>query len=198
MYKLIKRAFDIIISFLGILVVFLPSICIAILIKCGSKGPIFYKQERIGKNLKVFRMLKFRTMYLNAESSGVYESKNDPRVTKIGKILRKTSLDEIPQLLNVLAGQMSLIGPRPPLTYHPWPINEYTEEQKRMFTVRPGLTGYAQINGRKDVEWNKRIQLNIFYVDNCSLKLDLKIFFKTIKSIFKNENNYNTKETVKK
>lgn len=139
-------------------------------------------------------------MILDAEhkGSGVYSGKNDYRVTKIGRIIRATSIDELPQLLNILKGDMSLIGPRPPLTYHPWPIEEYTVEQKRMFDVRPGITGWAQVHGRKDVEWNKRIDLNIWYVDHLSLILDIKIFFMTIFKVIKNENNENVSETVKK
>ena len=128
--------------------------------------------------------------------SGVYSGKNDSRVTKVGKFLRATSLDELPQFFNLLKGDMSLVGPRPPLTYHPWPWDQYTDEQKRMFDVRPGITGWAQINGRKDVEWNKRIKLNIWYVDNLSMWLDIKILFKTVFKVFSNADNENVGATV--
>ena len=159
-----KRLFDIIFSLLGIIISAIPMLIIAIAIKLDSKGPVIFKQERIGKGGKVFKIWKFRSMCVGAEQtgSGVYSGKGDTRVTKVGKFLRRTSLDEIPQFFSVLKGDMSFIGPRPPLTYHPWPIDQYTEEQLRMFDVRPGITGWAQINGRKDVEWNKRIKLNVF------------------------------------
>lgn len=199
MYKhFFKRFFDILFSFLGLIVALIPMLIIAIIIKIDSKGPVIFKQERLGKNGKVFKMLKFRSMCVGAEhtGSGVYSGKGDTRVTRVGKILRKTSLDEIPQLFSVLKGDMSFIGPRPPLTYHPWPIESYTAEQKRMFEVRPGITGWAQINGRKDVEWNKRIKLNVWYVDHVSLWLDVKILFKTVLKVFSNADNENKGATV--
>ena len=201
MYKsLFKRLFDILFSFFGIVVAFIPMVIIAVLIKLDSKGEIVFRQKRIGRNGKVFEIYKFRSMCVGAEGtgSGVYSGKNDSRVTKVGRFLRATSLDEIPQLFNVLFGHMSFIGPRPPLTYHPWPIEDYTEEQLRMFEVRPGISGWAQVNGRKEVEWNKRIQLNVWYVDNVSFLLDLKILFLTVFKIFTNADNENTGETVVK
>lgn len=193
-----KRVFDIFFSFIGLIVAIIPMLIIAILVKLDSKGPVLYKQPRIGKNGKVFKILKFRSMCVGAEQtgSGVYSEKGDARVTRIGRILRATSLDEIPQLFSVFKGDMSFIGPRPPLTYHPWPIEEYTQEQKRMFNVRPGITGWAQINGRKAVEWNKRIKLNVWYVDNLSLWLDIKILFKTVFKVFSNADNENVGKTV--
>lgn len=199
MYKhFFKRAFDIFFSLFGLILASIPMLIIAIAIKIDSKGPVIFKQERVGKNGKVFKILKFRSMCVGAEQtgSGVYSGKGDTRVTKVGNILRKTSLDEIPQLLSVLKGDMSFIGPRPPLTYHPWTWEKYTEEQKRMFEVRPGITGWAQINGRKDVEWNKRIRLNVWYVDHVSLWLDIKILFKTVFKVFSNEDNENIGATV--
>lgn len=199
MYKyFFKRFFDIFFSLMGIVVTAIPMLIIAIAIKIDSKGPVIFKQERIGKNGKVFRILKFRSMCVGAEhqGSGVYSGKGDKRITKVGGFLRKTSLDEFPQLFSVLVGDMSFIGPRPPLTYHPWPLEQYTEEQKRMFEVRPGITGWAQVNGRKDVEWNKRIKLNVWYVDNVSVWLDIKILFKTVYKVFSNADNENTGATV--
>lgn len=199
MYKhFFKRCFDIILSLLGLIVAAIPMLLIAIAVKLDSKGPVIFKQERIGRNGKTFNILKFRSMCVGAEKigSGVYSGKGDSRVTKVGNILRKTSLDEIPQLLSVLKGDMSFVGPRPPLTYHPWPLEQYTDEQRRMFEVRPGITGWAQVNGRKGVEWNKRIQLNVWYVDNVSLWLDIKILFKTVFKVFTNADNENTGATV--
>lgn len=196
--RFVKRFFDIIISLTGILVAAIPMIVIAIIIKCDSKGPVIFKQERLGYKGKVFNILKFRTMTVGAEQmgSGVYSFKGDARVTKVGKILRATSLDELPQMFNILKGEMSIIGFRPPLTYHPWKIEEYTSEQLRMFNVLPGLSGWAQVNGRKNVEWNKRIELNVWYVDNISFLLDVKIFFKTILSVLRNSDNENKTATV--
>ena len=135
---------------------------------------------------------------MNAEhsGSGVYSSKGDARVTRVGRFLRATSLDELPQLVNVFLGDMSFIGPRPPLTYHPWNLSDYTEAQLRMFEVRPGITGWAQINGRKNVEWNERIRLNVWYVDNLNLWLDIKILFKTFFKVLANADNLSEKDTV--
>lgn len=193
-----KRFFDLFLAILGLILCAIPMLIIAIAIKIESKGPVIFKQERIGRNGKVFHIYKFRSMCVGAEQmgSGVYSGKGDNRVTKIGKILRATSLDELPQFFNLLKGDMSLVGPRPPLTYHPWPLEQYTDEQKRMFEVRPGITGWAQIHGRKDVEWNKRIKLNVWYVDHVSLWLDIKILFKTVAKVFTNADNENVGATV--
>ena len=198
--RCLKRVMEIIIA-IGVLIVFSPLLLItAIAIKIESKGPVIFKQQRIGLGGKVFNIYKFRSMVQNAEhtGSGVYSGKGDARVTKVGKFIRATSIDELPQAVNMLLGDMSLIGPRPPLTYHPWPIEQYTKEQKRMFEVRPGITGWAQVHGRKDVEWNKRIELNVWYVDHISFLLDTKIFFMTIGKVLSNADNENKGETVKK
>ena len=198
--QVVKRIIDIIIALLVLIIGAIPMLIVALLIKLESPGPVLFKQERIGRDAKVFKIIKFRSMCVNAEhtGSGVYSGKGDARVTKVGRVIRATSIDELPQFINVLKGEMSLIGPRPPLTYHPWPIEEYTKEQLRMFEVRPGLTGWAQVNGRKEVEWHKRIELNVWYVDHVSFGLDFKIFFMTIFKIFTNADNANTGETVKK
>lgn len=177
----------------------IPLLIVALIVKLESKGPALFKQERLGMNGKVFKIYKFRSMVVGAEKqgSGVYSGKNDARVTKVGKIIRATSIDELPQLINILKGEMSFIGPRPALTYHPWSFEEYTEEQKKMFAVRPGVTGWAQVNGRKEVEWPRRIEMNVWYVENMSFLLDLKIFFKTIIKVFTNADNVNSTETAK-
>ena len=198
--KFLKRFIDICLS-LGILSILgIPMLVVALLIKLDSDGPAIFKQERLGLGGKVFHIYKFRTMCVGAEhtGSGVYSGKGDSRVTRIGKILRATSIDELPQALNILKGDMSFIGPRPPLTYHPWPIEEYTEEQLHMFDVRPGITGWAQVNGRKSVEWNKRIELNNWYVENMSLALDVKILFMTVFKVATNADNENNGATVRK
>ena len=200
MYKNgMKRVLDVLISLPVLIIGAIPMAIVALLIRLESPGPAIFRQERIGKDGKVFEFLKFRSMCVGAEhtGSGVYSGKNDARVTRLGRILRATSIDELPQLINILRGDMSLIGPRPPLTYHPWPYEEYTEQQKRMFEVRPGITGWAQINGRKGVEWHHRIELNVWYVDNVSFWLDVKIFFKTIGKVLRNSDNVNVEKTVK-
>lgn len=198
MYRKIKRGLDIIFSGILLLVGGIPMLLVALLIKIDSEGSALFKQERLGVNGKVFKIYKFRSMVVGAEQqgSGVYSGEGDPRVTRIGRILRATSIDELPQLINILKGEMSFIGPRPALTYHPWPFDEYTEEQKKMFAVRPGITGWAQINGRKEVEWPRRIELNIWYVEHMSFLLDLKIFFKTFLKVFTNADNVNSTETA--
>ena len=196
--RFFKRAIDLFLSVLVLLLLWPLLLLVAILVKCDSKGPVLFRQERIGRGGRVFRILKFRSMVVNAEhtGSGVYSEKGDARVTRIGRFIRATSLDELPQIFNILRGDMALIGPRPPLTYHPWPIGEYTDEQRRMFDVRPGITGWAQVNGRKGVEWHKRIELNVWYVDHVSFFLDVKIFFMTIFKVLRNSDNVNSGATV--
>lgn len=194
----IKRVIDFAIALIGIIVLSPVFLVLALLIKIDSKGPVLFKQKRLGLKGKVFEMYKFRSMCVDAEKQGVYSGKGDKRVTRIGRFLRASSADELPQLVNILKGDMALIGPRPPLTYHPWNFEEYSDEQKRMFEVRPGITGWAQVHGRKDVEWNKRIELNVWYVDNLSVKVDLGIFFTTIFKVLSNADNENKKQTATK
>ncbi len=199
-YRAVKRFLDVTASFLGLVLLSPLLLTVSILIKIDSRGPVIFRQKRIGRNGKVFEIYKFRSMCVGAEKtgSGVYSGKGDARVTRIGKILRATSIDELPQLLNILKGEMSFVGPRPPLTYHPWKYEEYTDFQKRMFEVRPGITGWAQVNGRKDVEWHKRIELNVWYVDHMSLLLDIKIMFMTAFKVLTNADNENSGATVNK
>jgi len=191
-----KRFIDVVLGSIGLVILAIPMLIIALMIKVDSPGPVLFKQQRLGRNGRAFWIYKFRSMCVDAEKQGVYSDNKDSRVTRVGKILRALSLDELPQLLNILKGDMALIGPRPPLTYHPWPLVEYTEEQKRMFEARPGITGWAQVNGRKDVEWNHRIELNVWYVNHISLVLDLKIFFLTIYKVLANKDNENKGATV--
>ncbi len=196
--KFFKRFADVVFSLIILAVFGIFMALIAIAIKIDSKGPVIFRQQRIGKNGRVFTIYKFRTMCVGAENqgSGVYSDKNDKRVTRVGKLLRASSLDELPQIFNILRGEMSFIGPRPPLTYHPWSYSEYTEEQKEMFSVRPGITGLAQISGRKNVEWNKRIEINLYYIHNISFLTDVKIALKTIFKVAKNSDNENVAATV--
>lgn len=201
MYSIFKRTIDFIIAGVALIVLSPFLLITAILIKLDSKGPVIFKQERLGKNGVPFKIWKFRSMCVGAEKqgTGVYSYKGDARITKVGKIIRATSIDELPQLVNILKGDMALIGPRPALTYHPWPYEQYTEHQKHMFDVLPGVTGWAQVNGRKEVPWPERIKLNVWYAKNMSLWLDLKIFFMTIFKVATNANNENVGETgVKK
>lgn len=196
--KIIKRIMDFTLSLMGLIILAVPMLIVAIAIKLESKGPVIFKQDRIGYKGDVYKMYKFRSMCVGAEKGGVYSDKTDTRVTKVGKFIRATSIDELPQLVNVLKGDMSLVGFRSPLTYHPWTWSEYTEEQKKMFDVRPGITGWAQVNGRKTVEWNKRIELNVWYAEHVSFLLDMKILFLTIYKVLINADNESVGETVKK
>lgn len=198
-YRHVKRVID----FTGatiLTIILSPILAItALAVKLDSKGPVLFRQDRLGYKGKVFRILKFRSMVVGAESkgTGVYSFKGDSRITKVGRFLRATSIDELPQLFNVLKGEMSFIGPRPALTYHPWPIEDYDEEQKRMFDVLPGITGWAQVHGRKEVPWPERIELNIEYVNRMSFLMDTKIFFMTIYKVLANADNNNVGETAK-
>lgn len=195
-YYYIKSIIDFILALIGLIVISPLLLIIAILIKLDSKGSVFFLQERLGRNGKVFKIYKFRTMIDGAINmgSGLRTDEGDPRITKVGNILRKTSLDELPQLINVLKGEMSLIGPRPPVPYHPRKYEEYSNEQKKRFTVKPGITGYAQVVLRNSGTWDERIVYDVEYVEKMSLKFDVYIFFKTIYSIIKRENIYLSKE----
>ena len=195
----IKRFLDILIG-AGVLCLLWPVMgLMALAIYIEDPGPVLFRQRRLGLGGEEFTMLKFRTMKQNSEhtGSGVYSGKDDPRVLKTGRIFRAASMDELIQAVHLVSGRMSLIGPRPPLTYHPWPIGEYTDAQKHMFDVRPGITGWAQVNGRKGVEWNRRIELKCWYADHVSFALDVKIFFLTIFKVLRNEDNLNTEPTMR-
>lgn len=196
MYRIIKRLLDIMLSLAGLLLLWPLLLILAILIRLDSPGPAIFKQIRLGLGGKEFVMHKFRTMCVDAEESGVYATKGDPRVTRMGKLLR-LGFDELPQLWDVLRGKMSLVGPRPPLTYHPWTSDKYTPEQRKMFSVRPGITGWAQVNGRKAVEWNRRIEMNVWYTEHISLWLDIRILFMTVATVLGNKDNANTEQPQK-
>lgn len=191
---LIKNILDFLCSLIGLIVLCPFFVIIALGIKISSKGPIFFKQRRLGKDGKEFNIYKFRTMIMNAEKIGEglrVSSENDPRITKIGKFLRATSLDEIPQLINVLNGNMSLVGPRPPVTYHPYKgyIN-YPEWARKRFNMKPGITGLAQITVRNSVSWDERIRVDNIYIENFNILYDIKILCKTVITVFKKENIY--------
>ena len=198
-YPFWKRVFDIVLSAVALVVLSPVLLVTCFAIKAESPGPAIFRQQRLGRGGKEFTFLKFRSMRLNSEhtGSGVYSEEGDPRVTKVGRFIRATSIDELPQLWNILRGDMSIVGPRPPLTYHPWPIDAYDAEQLHMFDVRPGLTGWAQVHGRKAVEWHGRIEMNVWYTRNYSLWLDLKILFMTVLKVLVNADNVNDGATLK-
>lgn len=186
-----KRILDFFLSLVGIIIISPILVIIAILIKCSSKGPVLFKQERLGYHGKVFKILKFRTMVVNAEYIGtgvVINEKDDPRVTKIGRFLRATSLDELPQVFNVLKGDMALVGPRPPVTYHPYNgYDSYPEWAKKRFEMRPGMTGLVQTTIRSDSPWDDRMKIDCEYVDKFSVFFDIKILLDTVKTVIKGE-----------
>lgn len=197
----VKRCIDFVGSLIGIIVLSPVFLVIAIVIKTSSEGPVFFKQERLGKDGKVFKIIKFRTMIVNAEHIGdglrVREG-DDPRITKIGRVLRKTSLDELPQLLNVLNGSMSLVGPRPPATYHPYAgYKAYPDWAKKRFQMRPGITGLAQATVRNSASWDERIRIDNQYVDRFNIWLDIKILCMTVMRVVKSEDIYAPGETKK-
>lgn len=184
----IKRAFDLTVSVIALLVltVIPVMIVIPIAIRLTSKGPAVFTQERAGKDGKIFKIYKFRTMRIPEDSLDENGNQLEPkqRITKIGRFLRKTSLDELMQLFNVLNGTMSIVGPRPTLPYQ---IERYTQEQRRRLDMRPGVTGWAQVNGRNDLTWTEKITFDLEYVDHFSLWMDIKILFKTVSVVFKKE-----------
>lgn len=187
-YMFFKRIFDIILSLIGLIVIAIPGLVISLFIYACDRGPVFYTQERVGKDGKRFKIYKFRSMYVNADTlleklreknevtGPMFKMKNDPRVTPVGRFLRKTSLDELPQLLNVLRGDMSLVGPRPPL---PSEVEEYSEYDKQRLWVVPGCTGLWQATERNNVGFAEMVELDLKYIQNRSLFLDAKIIFLT-------------------
>ncbi|WP_291682836.1 sugar transferase [Clostridium sp.] len=181
--QIVKRIFDFTASLCGLILLSPILIVVALLIRLNLGSPIFFTQDRVGKNNKVFKMIKFRSMKDGVDNDGNLLP-DEMRLTKFGKVLRSTSLDELPELINVLKGDMSLIGPRPLLVDY---LPLYNEDQIRRHNVLPGLTGWAQINGRNSLSWNEKFNLDIWYVDNWSLTLDIKIFFLTIYKVFKRD-----------
>lgn len=194
----LKRAFDIVST--GVLsVVLLPVwIIVAIAIKVDSKGPVFFKQGRRTKDGRVFQMLKFRSMVVNAEqmSAGLFNYENDPRVTKVGRFLRNTSIDELPQLFNILKGDMSVVGPRPCVTYELGDFETLNKKYKKRFQVKAGLTGWAQVKGRNDISWDEKVTYDNEYVDlfqRYGILIDIRILFESVIKVFKKENIYENK-----
>jgi len=195
MYRFIKRVLDFVIA-LAMLIVFSPLMLLAcILIKSNNDGPILFKQKRPGKNGKIFTVYKFRTMSVHTHDKDGRELSDFERMSKVGNLLRKTSVDELPQLINILKGEMSFIGPRPLLVEY---LDLYTPEQMRRHEVSPGISGWAQANGRNTLTWEEKFEHDVYYVDNLSFSLDMKIFFMTIMNVLKqdgiNSDNANTME----
>lgn len=196
-YKYMKRGIDILLSLVGIIILSPLFLIIAIAIKIDSKGPVIFVHKRIGKNGKKIGLYKFRSMVSNAEDliksftpeqmkeyQKNYKLQNDPRITRVGKFLRKTSLDELPQLFNILKGDLSIIGPRPVVDEE---LEKYGFNKNKFLSVTPGLTGFWAANGRSDTTYEQRMAMELFYVDNMSWKLDCKVFLKTVLSVIKRE-----------
>mgnify|MGYP000920866284 CR=1 FL=1 len=190
----LKRFFDILCALGGLVVLSPVLLIVSVLIKLESPGPVFFTQQRLGRCGQTFMIIKFRTMVVNAETIGTglrVSTGDDPRITKVGKVLRSTSLDELPQLFNVLKGDMSLVGPRPPVTYHPYDgYDNYPELAKRRFQVRPGLTGLAQVTVRNSASWDERIRIDLDYIENFCLWGDIKILMRTAQRVFSRESIY--------
>ena len=195
-YEVAKRILDFTVSLIALIILSPLLLIISILIATTSKGPVIFKQDRVGKDGKIFKMYKFRSMVVNAEelkaqlekhnemNGPMFKIKNDPRITKIGRFIRKTSIDELPQLINVLKGEMSLVGPRPSL---PKEVKEFEPWMLERLNVLPGLTCYWQVMGRNEIEFNEWMKLDIKYVKERNFLLDLKLIFKTFFVLFGDE-----------
>jgi lipopolysaccharide/colanic/teichoic acid biosynthesis glycosyltransferase len=178
----VSRALDVALA-AALVVLTAPLLAVAALaIRLESGGPVFYRQRRVGKDGRPFEVWKLRTMVAGAESmgAGIYVLEGDPRITRVGRLLRRFSLDEIPNLINVLKGDMAMVGPRPTVQEQ---VDRYTERQRRRLEVKPGITGWAQINGRTSLPWPERIELDVWYVENRSLRLDLRILARTARML---------------
>jgi lipopolysaccharide/colanic/teichoic acid biosynthesis glycosyltransferase len=178
-YDVTKRALDVLGATVGLTLSAPVVAASALAVRLEDRGPVFFRQERVGQDGRLFEVLKLRTMVVNAhtQGAGYAVDKGDSRITRVGSLLRRTSLDELPQLWNVLRGEMSLVGPRPTLSYQ---VEQYTDRQRRRLEVKPGLTGWAQVNGRASLSWPDRIELDVWYVEHRSLALDLRILLRTV------------------
>ena len=197
-HKRLKRVLDVLFSLSGLLLLFPILVIVSLAIKIESKGPIIFKQERLGIDGKVFKIYKFRSMKVDAEkdSVGLFNYSEDPRVTRVGKFIRKTSIDELPQLLNVLIGDMSLVGPRPAVTYELGDFDTLNKRYKKRFMVLPGITGLAQVSGRNELPWDQKVDYDNMYIDLFKVSgvfLDVKIIFKTMINVFKSKDIFEEK-----
>ena len=196
MYKYIKRSLDLITALFLVIILSPVMLIAAILIAVNRDGPILFKQERPGKDGKLFTVYKFRTMSTMLRDKNGNELSDFDRMTKIGKILRKTSIDELPQLFNIIKGEMSFIGPRPLLKEY---LELYSPEQMRRHNVLPGISGWAQVNGRNTLTWDEKFAYDVYYVDHYSFKMDLKIFIKTIENVVSQDGiNSDSENTMEK
>jgi len=199
--RLLKKTFDGVTSVLLVLLLSPVLLAVAVAVKLTSKGPVFFRQERVGINGEMFRMIKFRSMVVDAEArlaslreeqhdagnQVLFKIKNDPRITKVGKFIRRFSIDELPQLFNVVIGDMSLVGPRPPLMAE---VELYGDEARRRLLVKPGMTGLWQVSGRSDLTWDDTVRLDVYYVENWSITGDLVILWKTAKAVVSSSGAY--------
>ena len=196
--RFLKRFFDILLCAVAILLLIPLWLIVAIAIKCDSKGPVLFAQERRTKNGRLFKMYKFRSMVVNAESmgAGLFNYENDPRVTKVGRFLRNTSLDELPQLWNVLKGDISLVGPRPCVSYELGEFETLNKKYKKRFEMRGGITGLAQVKGRNENSWDEKVTYDNIYIDQFrkqGIWLDIKILFGTVAKVFRKQDIYEEK-----
>ena len=196
--NILKRVCDLVLAIIALPILFILLVIISPIIYFQDKGSIFYNSPRLGKDGRLFKMYKFRSMKMNTpdlrnEDGSTFNAEDDPRLTRVGKFLRRTSIDEIPQLLNIIKGDMSIIGPRPDLPEH---LNMYEGNEKRKLEVRPGVTGYNQAYFRNNIPWKERIKNDIYYIDHLSWWFDIKIFTTTVISVLRCKDIYITKKSI--
>ena len=203
MYFAVKRVIDTFIAGLALIVLFPLLLVLAIAVKLDSKGPAIFKQERIGKDFKIYKMYKFRSMVVNAQNmgTGVYCFAGDPRITRVGGFLRKTSLDELPQLWNIVKGDMAFVGPRSPVVGHFPAYEELNGAYKRRFTVLPGITGLAQVKGRNELAWDEKVKYDNIYINKVKkygILYDVKMWFLTVARVFSMKDVEESQENMEK